>query len=65
MARQRTSTKVTRIIDITPEEIEMILKRHFTNGIGDVEFVVTSGGGFDGAVLISTTEESNKTETIS
>jgi hypothetical protein len=61
MAKQRTSVKVTRIIDVTREEIEMILLRHFTNGIGDVDFSAIS---FCGATIIVTTEEGNKTEDI-
>ena len=65
MATQRISTKVTRIIEITTEEIEMVLKKYYTNGIGDVEFEVTSGGYFKGATLVCTTEEANSSETIS
>ena len=64
MAKQRTSVKVTRIIEVTAEEIERIILKHFTNGIGDVAFDVSSGGMFRGLVIHSTTEESNKTEDI-
>ena len=64
MAKQRTSVKVTRIIEVTPEEIERIILKHYTNGIGDVSFEVSSSGRFWGLVIHSTTEESNKTEDI-
>ena len=64
MATQRISTKVTRIIEVTAEEIERIILKHFTNGIGDVSFEVSSGGTFTGAMIVSTTEESNKTEEV-
>jgi hypothetical protein len=60
MASQRTSVKVTRIIDVTAEEIE-----HFTNGIGAVNFELSSGPFLRGATIIATTEESNKTVEIS
>jgi hypothetical protein len=65
MASQRTSVKVTRIIDVTAEEIELILLRHFTNGIGAVNFELSSGPFLRGATIIATTEESNKTVEIS
>lgn len=64
MAQQRTSVKVTKVIDVTAEEIELILLRHFTNGIGSVNFELSSGPFLRGATIISTVEESNKTENI-
>lgn len=64
MATQRTSVKVTRIIEVSAEEIERILLKHYTNGIGDVSFEVSSGSSFKGATIICTTEESNKTEKL-
>ena len=64
MATQRTSVKVTRVIVVSNEEIERILLKHFTNGIGDITFDVSSGGYFQGATIISATEESNKTEEV-
>ena len=64
MATQRTSTKVTRIIEVTREEIEMILLRHFTNGIGDVQWEASSDGYVHGITVIATTEEGNKTVTL-
>lgn len=64
MATQRTSVKVTKIIEVSAEELEQIILRHYTNGIGSVTFDVTSGGYFTGVTVISETEESNKTEKI-
>ena len=64
MATQRTSTKVTRIIEVTREEIEMILLRHFTNGIGEVHWEPSSDGYVHGIAIVSTTEEGNKTVTL-
>ena len=64
MATQRTSVKVKRIIQVTPEEVERILLKHFTNGIGDVDFDISAGGMFRQAVITSEIEESNKTVEI-
>jgi hypothetical protein len=61
MATQRTSVKVTKVIEISTEEIERILLKHFTDGIGDVTFDISSGGFFKGAMIVSAVEESNKT----
>ena len=64
MAKQRTSVKVTRIIEVTAEEIERIILEHYTNGKGDVTFDVSSGGMFRGLVIHSTTEELTKPEEV-
>lgn len=64
MATQRISTKVKRIIQVTPEEVERILLKHYTNGIGDVTFDISSGGFFKQAVIVSEIEEYNKSEEI-
>ena len=64
MAKQRTSVKVTKVIEVSSEEIERIILKHYTNGIGDVFFEVSSGGTFKGAMIVSTTEESNKTDEV-
>jgi hypothetical protein len=64
MATQRTSVKVTKVIEVTTEEIERILLKHYTNGIGDVTFDVSSGGYFKGATIVCEIEESNKTVDI-
>lgn len=64
MATQRTSTKVKRIIQVSSEELERILLKHYTNGIGDVTFDISSGGYFREAVIVCEIEESNKTEEI-
>ena len=64
MATQRTSVKVTRIIEVDSEYIALIILKHFTNGIGDVTYKVSSGGFFKGATIVCETEEPNKTEDI-
>ena len=61
MATQRTSVKVTKVIEISNEEIERILLKHYADGIGDVTFDISSSGYFKGAVIVSAIEESNKT----
>ena len=64
MATQRTSTKVTRTIEVPAEELEQLILRHFTNGIGTVKFRTSVGGYFDGVTIIATTEVGNKTDTL-
>ena len=64
MATVRTSVKVAKVIEVDAEEIERILLKHYTNGIGNVKFEITSYGSFEGATIVSEIEESNKTENI-
>ena len=64
MATQRTSVKVTKVIEVSREEIERIILKHFTNGIGDVSFDVSSDNYVNGITIVSSIEESNKTEDV-